>query len=287
MKRLWIVAAIGGIVLLALALARPRGRLVKVDAGPVGERVVARGEVVPSAGVVHVYAPSNGQVLRVSRRAGERVQQGEALLELDVAGQPEPLRAPIGGVVLERRVDVGDFVLAGSIAANAWLFELADATHTELHVEVEEADAARVRPGMNVQLGDHAEARGRVVRVSARLTPRGIGASDARVRADGMVRSVTVAWDGAHPDWPIGARVTASIEVRLRAAAARVPRAALHVEDGKTWALRRRWLWTRAVPVDVVSADEVFAEIRGLSAGTEIFVPEAASGDVDATEAVR
>ena len=298
MKRMLVLAAIGGgSLLLVWALTGSRGTLVKVDSGPVGERVVARGEVVPSAGVVHVYAPSNGQVLRVLSRAGDRVEQGAELAEIDVAGQPAPLHAPSAGVVLERRVDVGDYVLAGSIAANAWLFELADPTHTELHVEVEEADAARVQVGMNVKLGERAEARGRVERVAAQLTPRSIGASDARVRADGMVRAVTVAWQGAHPDWPIGERVTVAIELRLKAAAERVPRAALHVEEGRTWVERPQLWWTRAVPVEVISADEAFAEIRGLAAGTEILVPESASevarprtvagGDVDDAEAVR
>lgn len=298
MRRAWIFAAIGGgLLLLMWALTGRRGTVVKVDSGPVGERVVARGEVVPSAGVVHVYAPSNGQVQRVLSRAGDRVQQGAELADIDVAGQGATLRAPSAGVVLERRVAVGDYVLAGPNAANAWLFELADPTHTELHVEVEEADAARVQVGMNVKLGDRAEARGRIERVGAQLTPRSIGASDARVRADGMVRSVTVAWQGTHPDWPIGERVTADIELRLKAAAQRVPRAALHVEEGRTWVERPQLWWTRAVSVEVISADEAFAEIRGLAAGTEILVPESASevesprtvagGDVDVAEAVR
>jgi hypothetical protein len=41
----------------------------------------------------------------------------------------------------------------------------------------------------------------------------------------------------------------------------------------------------------VISADEAFAEIRGLTRGAEIIIPEStnklALGDVDAAEAVR
>jgi multidrug efflux pump subunit AcrA (membrane-fusion protein) len=259
-------------------VASSRPATAKVDAGPVGERIVARAVVVPSAGVRHVYAAADGRISKVLAREGDSIEAGQALAELTVAGQTQTLTSPQRAVVLARSGEVGDHVLAADRGALQPLFELADPSQTELRVEVEESDAASLTTGLLATLSpigaSTTRIEGRVTRVSARLERRSIGADDARVRADGLVRVATVAWSGAQPGWPLGARAEAVIEVRRRAAVARVPRAALSVRDGRTVVERPGALWASEVPVEVLSVDDAYAEIRGLAAGADVVVPK-------------
>jgi multidrug efflux pump subunit AcrA (membrane-fusion protein) len=324
-RSLLYVAAVGGVLALSIGawLFSRRGEIVRVDSGPVGERVVARAVVVPSGGVIHVFAAADGRVVRLASREGDSVEVGQTLAELDVAGHSERLTAPARGVVLARHAELGDYALAAAHGAPAPLFELADPTQTELRVEVEEADAARLVTKLPVEISapgglsvhdsapgagsghnsapgaesshDSTRVRGQVERVSGRLERRTIGADDARVRADGMVRVVAVSWPAGHPAWPLGARAEVSIELRRRAAAARLPRSALSVRDGRSIVECPVALWTREVPVEILSVDDAYAEIRGLAPGSEVVIPRRAVHEaavrqadrVDSVEALR
>jgi multidrug efflux pump subunit AcrA (membrane-fusion protein) len=272
------IALISLLLLLGLTACwiASRREIVRVDKGPVGEHVVARAAVEPAQGLVHLYAASDGRVLRVRGRQGDQVEAGAVLAELEVAGKREELKAPARGVVLARHLEVGDYAVSAQHGAREPCFELADSAETQLRIEVEEADAARIATGQNVRIRPTgfapAVAQGRIERVSARLEPRSIGSDDARVRAGGWVRSAVVSWVGERPAWPIGARAEAVIELRRSQAAARVPRSALTVRDGRTVVEQPFGLWTRRVPVTVVNADEVYAEIRGLGPGSEVIV---------------
>jgi hypothetical protein len=281
-RRAAVIAAVSGIVLVALALLLgSHGATARVDAGPVGELIAARGAVVPSAGVLHVYAPADGRVVRILGHEGDSVEAGQALAELDVSGRREQLTSPARAVILERHVEWGDYALAAEHGATEPLFALADPTRTELRIEVEEPDAAKLAPNLPVSIaavGSQApKVQGRVERVSARLDHRSIGADDARVRAAGMVRVCTVAWNGPPPVWPIGTRADAIIEVRRRHAAARVPRAALSVRDGRSIVEHPIAFWTREIPVEVISVDDAYAEVRGVAVGTEVIIPTGAT----------
>jgi multidrug efflux pump subunit AcrA (membrane-fusion protein) len=280
--RMAVYAAIGCVVLAGLVLAlRSRPATARVDVGPVGERVVARAVVVPSAGVRNLYAKDDGRVLRVLTREGDRVEEGQALVELDHSGQTETLKAPETAVVLERHCDIGDWALAAERGAPAPLFVLADPANTELRVEVEEADASLLTPNLTAQItpigANQVSVSGRVTRVSARLERRHIGIDDARVRADGLVRVAAVIWTVDNPNWPLGMRADVVLQVRRRDAAARVPRGAVSVRDGRHVVEQPLAFWTREVPVEVVAVDDAYAEIRGLQPGGEVIVPEPAS----------
>jgi multidrug efflux pump subunit AcrA (membrane-fusion protein) len=304
-RSLLYLAAVGGMLALSVGawLFSRRGEIVRVDSGPVGERVVARGVVVPSGGVIHVFAAADGRILRLLSREGDSVEVGQTLAELDVAGRSERLTSPLRGLVVARHAELGDYALAAAHGAQAPLFELADPAQTELRVEVEEADAARLVNKLPVEISapggllghDSARVRGQVERVSGRLERRTIGADDARVRADGMVRVVAVSWPAGHPAWPLGARAEVSIELRRRAAAARLPRSALSVRDGRSIVECPVALWTREVPVEILSVDDAYAEIRGLAPGSEVVIPRRAAQQaavrqadrVDSVEALR
>jgi len=276
------VAAIGCVVLAGAAFAmHGRPATARIDAGPVGERIVSRAVVVPSAGVRNVYPANDGKLLRILAREGDRVDAGQTLAELERAGQTEKLNAPERGVVLERHCEAGDYAVAPERGATTPLFVLADPTRTELRVEVEEADAPLLTTDLAAQITPIGPGQqsipGRVTRVSARLERRSIGIDDARVRADGLVRAATVAWNGDAPDWPLGTRAEVVLQVRRRDATVRVPRGALSVRDGRHVVEQPLAFWTREVPVEVVAVDDAYAEIRGLAPGTEVVVPDSAS----------
>jgi len=290
MKRALLIVAVSiGLALLVIALLRGQDELVRVDAGPVGDRIVARAVVVGSGEVTHVSASIAGPVKRVLCREGDKVEVGQTLAELE---GDERITSPVRGVVLTRRVDAGDYAFTASQTVNTWLFEISDLTQTELRVEVEEADATRVRPGLavsSVTVGaSQPVVQGRVEHVSSRLEPRTIGASDARVRADGVVRALRVSWQGERPAWPVGTRVSATLALDVQRAAARVPRTALAVRDGRAIVERPRFLWRDVIPVDIVRADASYAEVRGVAPGTELVVQaEAAAERVDAEQPLR
>lgn len=274
-----VFAAVGGAILAAAAFAmHGQPATARTDAGPVGERIVARAVVVPSAGVRNLYVANDGKVLRVLVREGDAVDAGQTLAELERAGQPEKLTAPERGVILERHCDAGDWAVAAERGAAMPQFVLADPTKIELRVEVEEADSPLLAADLSARIAPlgpgEASVSGRVTRVSARLERRKIGSDDARVRADGLVRVAAVAWDGASPDWPLGTRAEVVLQVRRRDATVRVPRGALSVRDGRHVVEQPLAFWTREVPVEVVAVDDAYAEIRGLALGSEVVLPE-------------
>lgn len=213
------------------------------------------------------------------RAARARVQAAEAVIaqarhELDWTH----LAAPIDGVVLERRIDPGD-VLTNTQIGSVVAFEIADTSRCELHAEVEEIDAARVRAGLPVTItwpgGRGQLGTGTLTRLGARLERRSIGAADARERGEGWVRSVWIA-----PAWnadfagglPVGQRVEIRIGLPPRRVDSRVPRSAIVVRDGKPSVGVAHGLLWRDEPVQLGVADDRFVEIRGVAPGSAIRV---------------
>lgn len=276
-----VFAAVGCAAIAGVAFAiHGTPKTARTDRGPVSERVLARGVVVPTANVRNLYAENDAKVARAAVREGDVVEAGQLLAELKRGDQIDKLGAPIAGVILERHCEAGDYALAAEHGAPRPLFVLVDPSRTEVRLEVEEADASALTVGLAAQVkqvgGEQTAAgSGHVERVSARLERRTIGADDARVRAEGLVRVGTIKWDGERPDWPLGARVDVVLQVRHRDATIRVPRGALSVRDGRHVVEQPLAFWTREVPVEVVAIDDAYAEVRGLAPGTEVVVPAA------------
>lgn len=281
-RRTWLVLGLLAAAAAAPLAAAPHWRrpVAVVEAGPVADRVIARAIVIAAEGTARVGGPADGRVARVLVREGDRVKAGQALAEIeDAPGAAGAVRvvAPIAGAVIARRVDPGDSLALATRGGSLALFEIADTSRTEVRAEVEERDAARVAVGLAVTVatpgGRRAVGKGVVARLGESIERRTIGADDARVRAEGRVRSVWIVWEAPAPAAALGAQVEAEIHLPEATAAARLPRSAIVVRDGRTVVDARLLLWSREVAVEVGAADPRHAEVRGVAVGTPVFLP--------------
>jgi multidrug resistance efflux pump len=164
-------------------------------------------------------------------RAGERraareavTSAGAALAQGEVALSRTRIVAPIAGVVMARNVNPGDII--GSNVTSPTLFRIVDPARVEIRFEVEELLASRVEVGIPVEFvlpgSKTVVGRGKVTRIAPQVEKRSIGADDARIRADSMVRpawSDFTAQAGARP-LPVNYRLEAWIRVGRQEAGA-------------------------------------------------------------------
>lgn len=133
------------------AAARAAGIEVAI-VGPaqIGEtlELVGRVELDPSA-KADVGAKFPGRVVSVSGNVGDRVGAGRVLarVESNESMQVYSVTAPMSGVIVERRTNVGD------VAGSEPLFVIADPSRTTAVFPVFPRDMERVRAGQAIQLG--------------------------------------------------------------------------------------------------------------------------------------
>ncbi|MBA3526114.1 MAG: efflux RND transporter periplasmic adaptor subunit [Sphingomonas sp.] len=147
----WQFPSYEGRVTIPDAAARAAG--IEVEAvGPaqIGEtlELVGRVELDPSA-KADVGAKFPGRVVSVSGNVGDRVGAGRVLarVESNESMQVYSVTAPMSGVIIERRTNVGD------VAGSEPLFVIADPSRTIAVFPVFPRDMERVRAGQAVQLG--------------------------------------------------------------------------------------------------------------------------------------
>jgi cobalt-zinc-cadmium efflux system membrane fusion protein len=133
-------------------------------AGPalIRERVDLSGTVqlTPSARA-DVRAVYPGRVVRVSRTVGDTVSKGDTLAEVESSSslQTYSIRAPISGIILERRTNAGD------VAGSESLFVIGDLSAAQAELHVFPKDASRIKPGQGVTVqlaGGELTARGEI-----------------------------------------------------------------------------------------------------------------------------
>jgi len=134
------------------------------------------------------------------RAAREQVAAANAVLSQGrVVLSRTRILAPIGGVVMTRNVNPGDII--GSNVTAPTLFRIVEPRRLEIRLEIEELLAPRVAVGLPVTFvlpgSKVAVGRGKVTRMAPQVEKRSIGADDARVRADSMIRP---AWSDFTPD---------------------------------------------------------------------------------------
>lgn len=183
------------------------------DAIPLAEVDAARGQADASAATARA-AGARAALLRSGSRAEviaeARAAHAAALAELEEARAHlahHELRAPRAGVALRRLHEAGEHVTA---MPPTTVLVVADTTHLELRVEVDEADVGRVAVGQPawataLAYGDR-RFTGRVTRVVGELGRKSPRLDDPRARIDTRVLEVVVALDDA-PALPLGLRM--------------------------------------------------------------------------------
>ncbi|MCJ2048670.1 efflux RND transporter periplasmic adaptor subunit [Methylobacterium sp. J-070] len=176
-----------------------------------------------------------------------------------------PLRAPLAGRIVERRVDVGTAV--GKEGDPADLYTVADLSTVWIELSVPTLDLALVREGAPVAVtpgrpGDaQRRAEGRVIFVSPFLN------------ADTRSARVVVTLPNADLAWRPGTFVTAEVEIARDAVPVRIPKAAVQTLAGRSVVFVRtdEGFETRAIELGR-SDDEAHEVTAGLEAGAEIAV---------------
>ena len=147
----WQYESYEGRVTIPDAAARAAGiEIENVGPAQIGEtlELVGRVELDPSA-KADVGAKFPGRVVSVSGNVGDRVGIGRVLarVESNESMQVYSVTAPISGVIVERRTNVGD------VAGSEPLFVIADPSRTTAVFPVFPRDMEKVRAGQAVQLG--------------------------------------------------------------------------------------------------------------------------------------
>ncbi|MBN4094890.1 efflux RND transporter periplasmic adaptor subunit [Methylobacterium sp. OT2] len=179
-----------------------------------------------------------------------------------------PLRSPLAGRIVERKVDVGTAV--GKEGDPADLYTVADLSTVWIELSVPTVDLAQVREGARVTVtpGRTGEterrAEGRVIFVSPFLNP------------DTRSARVVVALPNPDFAWRPGTFVTAEVEIAQDSVPVRIPKAAVQTVEGRSVVFARTAEGFEKRPVTLGrSDDEAFEVTAGLEPGAEIAVGNA------------
>jgi multidrug efflux pump subunit AcrA (membrane-fusion protein) len=211
-------------------------------------------------------ARSNSAACRCSEGARELSRRRAAVVQAREQRDRRVLRAPFAGVILERPVDPGQTVGLDSV-----IYRLADLTAPEVTVEVDEAYAAEIRPGMEARVsfpGQAGELRAAVAHVEPRVDPA-TGARDVRLT---LV-------DGAAIEVPSGLTVTVNLVIERRDRAISVPRSALILggDAAKVRLVGKDGVVSERAVSFIDWPAETVIVTRGLAAGERLLAdPEAA-----------
>ncbi|HMT47777.1 MAG TPA: efflux RND transporter periplasmic adaptor subunit [Novosphingobium sp.] len=203
--------------------------------------------------------------LSVEEGARELSRRRAAVVQAREQRDRRVLRAPFAGVILERPVDPGQTVGLDSV-----IYRLADLTAPEVTVEVDEAYAAEIRPGMEARVsfpGQAGELRAAVAHVEPRVDPA-TGARDVRLT---LV-------DGA-AEVPSGLTVTVNLVIERRDRAISVPRSALILggDAAKVRLVGKDGVVSERAVSFIDWPAETVIVTRGLAAGERLLAdPEAA-----------
>jgi multidrug resistance efflux pump len=220
-------------------------------------------------------ARSGGSAHELEAAKARVAAASAAVTEMRAQMEWARITAPVSGVVIVRRVDPGDTVLAHLAALGPPLIEIADTKALEVVAEIEERDIARVAEGQRVTLaapgGSPLLGEGRVVRLGARVRRREIGGDPAMVRADSLVLPVFIDLSDSSLRLPLGQRLEARVHVQPEAAAVRLPRESVTVREGQAWVQIAGPFGRRAVPVQLGVTDEEHVEVAGLEPGVAVY----------------
>lgn len=176
--------------------------------------------------------------------------------------------APSAGTILDRTVNPGQVITAGTATGGQTLLTLADLSRLFVRVKVDEADVTKVSPGQPVRITADALPGQVFAGKVSRVAPQG------KVESSVTVFEVVVEIDeeGRKRLRPM---ITANVEIRVGEAkgVVLVPRRALQQRDGRAIVVIEG---AGPQPVEVGLSDDRQVEVRsGLTEGTRVVVPGA------------
>lgn len=144
----WDFESYEGRTTIARAQADAAGVAVeKTGPATIEETVTLAGRVeLQPHGRAEAAAWFPGRIVEMTKKIGERAEKGEMLAKVTASQslQTYAIPAPIGGVVMERRANVGD------VAGAEPLYVIADSTQVHAEFYVYPRDAERLKPGQSV-----------------------------------------------------------------------------------------------------------------------------------------
>ncbi|MDP3175804.1 MAG: efflux RND transporter periplasmic adaptor subunit [Phenylobacterium sp.] len=135
---------------ITAAAARTAGVTVaQVGPATIAETLDLSGRVALQAGgrsQVRAWFP--GRIVALSANVGDRVRRGQVIARVESSDslQTYSIPAPIGGVVMERALNVGD------VAADDAIYVIADPQKVQAEFHIFPRDAERIRPGQAVEV---------------------------------------------------------------------------------------------------------------------------------------
>jgi multidrug efflux pump subunit AcrA (membrane-fusion protein) len=228
---LTVIAAAGGGLWLH---GRATAETAPVEAGDVGERIVARAVVVPREGVAEVRSRSDGKVVKVLVRVGQTVRSGELLAEIE----PETVVSEVA----RREAELDSLRGSASSVAQGARPEEVSLAEAELRATKEELELAETRAAREQKLVD----RG--------VSPT--AAVDEANRARGVARARVEAADARLRLAKAGGRKSeiTSANARVRAARAAVSQARQELDKTKILAPIAGVVLSRGIdPGDVIA----------------------------------
>ena len=187
-------------------------------AGAMREQARAADAVRANAAARQMLDQANTEVAvlraEILARQTERDSAAARLRAATEEVEAREVRAPADGTIIRLSARPGD---GASTLQVSTLFWFAPETPRIARIEVDEAHAARLRPGLpaevTLELAEAGEARwyGRVQQVSAAFAPRRVQVYEPRERGDMRVLEAVLSFEGEAPAMPLGTRLVARI----------------------------------------------------------------------------
>ena len=242
----------------------------EVRSGSLTEQLVARATVAAAEGIVVVGAPA-GKLDELRGAVGDVVKKDAVLAVVVHGDERHQVLAPIGGTILRVHAALG-----ANVGPNAPVLDMARLDRLEVRIEIDATQARHVVVGREVKLrdlgGSEVRARGAIARVSPTVGPRSVGATDARIRAEGVV---VAAWIPLAPDsgLVLGEEHEGVLVLPEGEVATLLPHAAVDIEEGHAIVRLPGRLFASKRRVRLGRSDLEHVEVHDLAAGTHVLMP--------------